>query len=155
MPVEELKKREQVLQALLKKIDDDVSFFSDASEKLRKKRQELLNVVVKAGLEPIPVSFGSGKERDVLRNVENHILELNKVKNLVSMKLKRVLQEEDLVDHLNEKFGKEVKLSFNSKGLIELEVQSKDSSQLSLLLEKSSKKLDALREQVHELTLEK
>lgn len=151
MPSRELKQREEVLQALLKKIDADIDVFSRRAEKVRKKHDELSNVVLDAGLEPVPISFAAGKSVDALRDLDNHVLELNKIKNLISMKLKRILQEEDLLEHLQTEYGQNVTFRRNQKGLIELSVQDKDAQDAYDQMQGSKKKLDDIRAQIHEL----
>ena len=151
MPSKELKEREEVLQALLKKIDADIDVFTKRLEKLHAKHDELTGVVMDAGLEPVPISFQAGKNADVIGELESHVLELNKLKNLLSMKLRRILQEEDLLEHLQTEYGKNVTFRRNTKGGIELNVQDNDAEDAYAQLQLSKKKLDELREQIHEL----
>ena len=61
MPDKSLKEREEVLHALLKKIDQDIDAFTRIAEKLHSKQEQLLDTVMDAALEPIPVKFSSGK----------------------------------------------------------------------------------------------
>lgn len=150
MPSPELKQREESLQALLKRLDTDIDLFSQRLEKLRKKHDELTSVVLDAGLEPVPISFASGKNADVLSELENHILELNKMKNLIQMKLKHILQEEDLLDHLQSEFGKNVSFKRNAKGGIELQVKDLDAETAYDELEQGKRTLEKLRNQIHE-----
>lgn len=151
MPSKELKEREEVLQALLKKIDADIDVFTKRLEKLHEKHDELSGVVLDAGLEPVPISFQAGKNTDVISELESHVLELNKLKNLLSMKLRRILQEEDLLEHLQNEYGKNVTFKRNAKGGVELNVQDKDAEDAYVQLQQSKKKLDELREQIHEM----
>lgn len=150
MPSPELKQREEALQALLKRLDADIDLFTNRLEKLRKKHDELTSVVLDAGLEPVPISFSSGKDADVLKGLEDHILELNKMKNLIQMKLKRIIQEEDLLDHLQSEFGKNVSFKRNAKGGIELQVKDLDAETAYDELEQGKRKLEQLRNQIHE-----
>ncbi len=151
MPSEELKVQEEALQTLLKKIDSDVDKFSRLQEKLRSKHEELSDIVLDAGLSPVPIHFSAGKSEDVLREVESHILELNKLKNLIEMRLKRIFQEEDLLEHLHEHYGKNVSFTRNQKGLIELQVDDADAKNTFAQLQESKKKLDVMRQQIHDL----
>ncbi len=153
MPARELKEREEVLQAFLKKIDADIGVFTRRMEKLQSKHDELSGLVDEAGLEPVPISFNSqySKSGDVLSDLESHILELNKLKNLVGMKLKRLLQEEELLDHLQSEYGKNVLFRRTSKGGIELVIQDKDADATYGELQESKKRLESLRSQIHEI----
>lgn len=151
MPEKSLKDREEVLHALLKKIDQDIDAFTRFAEKLHSKHEKLLDTVMDAGLEPIPVKFSTGKTDDALQEVEQHILELNKLKNLVSMKLKRILQEEDLHQQLQKSFGKDVEFKRTAKGTIEIEVKDPEADAAMSLMSMSRKRLDDLRNQIHEL----
>ncbi len=151
MPSKELKQREETLQALLKKLDSDIELFTKRLDALRNKHDELTDVVLDAGLEPVPISFQAGKSADVIRELESHVLELNKLKNLLSMKVKRILQEEDLLEHLQSEYGKNVSFKRNTKGGIELQVQDKDAEDSYAQLLLGKKKLDELRAQIHEL----
>jgi prefoldin subunit 5 len=152
MPTKELKEREEVLQTLLKKIDSDIDFFTKRMEKLQKKHDKLTDVVEDAGLEPVPISFSvMGKNTDVVKELEDHVLELNKLKNLVSMKLKRILQEEELLDHLQNEYGKNVSFKRNTKGGLELQLKDMDAELAYDELQQNRKKLDSLRGQIHEL----
>lgn len=152
MAVPELKQREEILQALLKKIDGDIELFANRIETLKQKHEELSNVVTDARLSPVPIHFQSGAQsEDVLGQLEAHVLELNKLKNLLAMKLNHILQEEDLLDQLQEKYGKNVTFRRNAKGLIELQVRDPAADESLALLQQSKKKLDALRGQIHEL----
>ncbi|MFH0970821.1 MAG: hypothetical protein V1776_05175 [Candidatus Diapherotrites archaeon] len=154
-PSTSLKGREEVLQSLLKKIDSDIALFDRRAEKLRKKHDELTDAVMDAGLEPVPISFAASgenaKKTDVLQELENHIMELNKLKNLISMKLKRVLQEEELLDHLRTTYGKGVAFNRNTKGGIELQVKDLDADVALSEVMDSKKKIEALRIQIQEL----
>lgn len=152
MPRRELKEREEVLQALLKKIDADIDLFTRRMEKLQKKHDDLSNVVDDSGLEPVPISFipMQGK-MDVLNELEVHILELNKLKNLVGMKLKRLLQEEELLEHLQSEYGSNVQFKRSTKGGIELQVVDKDADSAYGELLESKKRLESLRGQIHEI----
>ncbi len=151
MPQAELKVQEEALQSLLKKIDGDVDKFSRLVEKLHGKHEDLNDVVIDAGLSPVPIHFVAGKSEDVLKEVESHILELNKLKNLIEMRLKRIFQEEDLLEHLQENYGKNVSFKRNLKGLVELQVDDADAKNTYVQLQESKKKLDILREQIHDL----
>jgi division protein CdvB (Snf7/Vps24/ESCRT-III family) len=151
MPSKELKEREEVLQALLKKIDADIDVFTKRLEALHAKHEELNGVVLDAGLEPVPISFQAGKNADVIGELESHVLELNKLKNLLSMKLRRILQEEDLLEHLQTEYGRNVTFKRNARGGVELQVQDADAEDAYVQLQISKKKLDELREQIHEL----
>ncbi len=152
MPGRELKEREEVLQTLLKKIDADIDLFTRRMEKLQKKHDDLSDVVDDSGLEPVPISFiPSQGKMDVLNELEVHILELNKLKNLVGMKLKRLLQEEELLDHLQSEYGKNVQFKRSIKGGIELQVLDKDADSAYGELLESKKRLESLRGQIHEI----
>ncbi len=152
MPSRELKEREQVLQALLKKIDTDIDSFTRRIEKLQSRRDELSGVVDDAGLEPVPISFvPSQGKADVLNELEVHVLELNKLKNLIGMKLKRLLQEEDLLEHLRSEYGKNVSFKRNTKGGIELQVLDREADSAYGELVESKKRLESLRSQIHEI----
>ena len=106
MPGRQLKEREEVLQVFLKKVDADIDKFTQIQEKLEKQHENISDVILDAGLEPIPIRFSAGKGQDALQEVRNYVLELNKIKNLISMKLKRILQEEDLEEHLRDNVEK-------------------------------------------------
>jgi hypothetical protein len=148
----ELKEREEVLQSLLKKIDADIDLFSRRMEKLQKKHDDLSDVVDDSGMEPVPISFVplQGK-MDVLNELEVHILELNKLKNLVGMKLKRLLQEEELLEHLQSEYGKNVSFKRSTRGGVELQVMDKDADSAYGELLESKKRLESLRGQIHEI----
>lgn len=152
MPARELKEREEVLQSLLKKIDADIDLFSRRMEKLQKKHDDLSDVVDDSGMEPVPISFvpAQGKA-DVLNELAIHILELNKLKNLVGMKLKRLLQEEELLEHLQSEYGKNVSFKRSTKGGVELQVMDKDADSAYGELLESKKRLESLRGQIHEI----
>ncbi|MEK6902959.1 MAG: hypothetical protein AABX02_05235 [archaeon] len=150
MPSPELKQREESLQAFLKRLDVDLDLFTHRLESLRKKHDELTGVVLDAGLEPVPISFAGGKNADVLKELENHILELNKMKNLIQMKLKRIIQEEDLLEHLQSEFGKNVSFKRNVKGGIELQIKDLDAETAYDELEQGKRKLEQLRSQIHQ-----
>lgn len=151
MPPQDLKVQEEALQTLLKKIDSDVDKFTRLLERLHNKHEELSDIVTEAGLSPVPIHFTAGKSEDVLHEVESHILELNKLKNLIEMRLKRIFQEEELLDHLHEHYGNNVSFTRNQKGLIELQVDDADAKNTFAQLQESKKKLDVLREQIHDL----
>jgi hypothetical protein len=148
----ELKEREEVLQSLLKKIDADIDLFTRRMEKLQKKHDDLSDVVDDSGMEPVPISFipAQGKA-DVLNELEIHILELNKLKNLVGMKLKRLLQEEELLEHLKSEYGKNVSFKRSTRGGVELQVMDKDADSAYGELLESKKRLESLRGQIHEI----
>ncbi|MEK6970463.1 MAG: hypothetical protein AABW68_02080, partial [archaeon] len=126
--------------------------FTRRIEKLQSRRDELSGVVDDAGLEPVPISFvPSQGKADVLNELEVHVLELNKLKNLIGMKLKRLLQEEDLLEHLRSEYGKNVSFKRNTKGGIELQVLDREADSAYGELVESKKRLESLRSQIHEI----
>ncbi len=151
MPGRQLKEREEVLQVFLKKVDADIDKFTQIQEKLEKQHENISDVILDAGLEPIPIRFSAGKGQDALQEVRNYVLELNKIKNLISMKLKRILQEEDLEEHLRDNVGKNVTFAYDEKGKMQVEVSDVFAQNAYETLQENRKKLDALRQQIHEL----
>ncbi|MEK6821066.1 MAG: hypothetical protein AABY11_01545 [archaeon] len=152
MPPRDLKAKEEILRALLRKIDSDVDLFSKRLDTLHGKHDALTDAVIDAGLQPVPIRFlAQGKNTDILLEIENHILELNKLKNLIGMKLQRLMQEEELLAHLHGTYGDSVSFSRNTKGGIELSVKDLDADVAFAEVVESKKKLDALRSQIQEI----
>jgi len=109
MPVD-LKQKEEALKLLLRKVDAELAEFEKLTGRVEVKRTNLEKSAHAVGMQPVPVDIGpnSGNGGNLEDELKRHVLELNKLKNFINVKLNRVIREEELLEKLKAEYGKSV-----------------------------------------------
>ena len=152
----DLKQQEEELKLLIKKIDSEIADFEKLKTAIDVKKATLGEAVNKAGLQPVPIDVvpHSDSSRDLEEEIKQHILDLNKLKNFINGKLKVVIREEELLNELQEKYGKEVGIKKLPGGEFELTFSDKETEQAFAKLQKSKELLSTVKKSVQSLVEE-
>lgn len=147
------REEEERLRFLITKIDAEILRFNDMKEKLESRLDSFNKELKSEGMQPVPVYFqpASG-QRDLLDDLTEHILELNKMKNLVAQKLKLVIREEELFEKLQQKHGSSVDLKHLPTGEFEIVVSDSETQQVFSQVQASKKNMAALRKSIQDFT---
>lgn len=118
----DLKEQEQQLRLYMKTIEEQINRFESLKKSLQEREDEIREEITKHSFSPTPISLKPSPEYDgdVYAEIQQHLLELNKLKNYISMKLKEVIQEEELLESLKSKFGKSIDFEKPKRGEFEI-----------------------------------
>ncbi len=138
-----LVQEEEKLRVLIRKIDSEISRFEKLKNEIGSKRAKLENDVKKVGLQPVLIKILSSAKSDenIETEINKHILDLNKSKNFINTKLNVVIKEEELIEGLRKKYGKDIDVKTIAKGDFELILSDKGTALASKELAKSRKML--------------
>ncbi len=155
MPAD-LKQQEETLKLLIKKIDSEIVRFEKIKTEVGVKRAKLEESVNTAGLQPVPIEIAphSGTGENLEQEIKQHILDLNKLKNFINGKLNVVIKEEELLNELQKKYGKEVGIKKIPGGEFELTFSDAETKKAFAALQKSKKMLSTVKRSVQSLTEE-
>lgn len=151
----DFREEEERLRFLVVKIDAEITRFSELKEKLELRQEDLSNALRSEGLQPVPIIFQpSSGTKDLLDELTDHVLELNKMKNFVAQKLNMVIKEEELLEKLRKKHGSAVDLKHLPSGEFELVINDTDTQQVFTQVQASRKNMNSLKKTIQELTEE-
>lgn len=148
-----LKEREERLRFLLTKVDSEIDKFESLLGSAENLQSELDAEIRGTGLQSLPINFTPHTEgqRDLQDELKQHILSLNKLKNLINKKLKKVIREEELLEGLQKKYGDKVSLKGAGKGELELIYKDEETEKMFSRLKNSKKMISQLKESVNSL----
>ncbi len=151
-----LKQQEEELRLLIRKIDTEIVAFEKLKTEVSVKKAKIEKSVNVAGLQPVPINIAphSGSADNLVRELEQHVLALNKVKNFINGKLKVVIKEEELLAELQKEYGKEVNIKKHPNGEFELVFSDDGTKAAFKALEKSKGMLETVKKSVQSLTEE-
>jgi len=153
--VKDFREEEERLRFLIAKIDAEISRFSELKEKLESRQEELSDALRSEGLQPVPIIFQpSAGTKDLLDELTDHVLELNKMKNFVAQKLNMAIKEEELLEKLQKKHGSAVNLKHLPSGEFELVINDTDTQQVFAQIQASRKNMNSLKKTIQDLTEE-
>ena len=117
-----LKEQEQQLRLYMKTVDEQIQGFELVRKSLQERMDEIREEITKHSFSPTPISLKpkADFEGDVYADVQRHLLELNKLKNYISIKLKEVVKEEELLQSLKGKFGESIDFEKPKRGEFEI-----------------------------------
>jgi len=149
----ELKDEEERLRVLLKKIDAEILRFNELLEKAKAKREEVEDTITGAGLHKIPVNVKPSSEAlpDLVSELNQHLLNLNKIKNFISGKLEAVVKEEELIEQLKSNFGEKIKIKKQGSADFEVDFSDEETKRMYEKLLKSKKEMESVKALVHEM----
>jgi len=149
--VKDFKEEEERLRFLITKVDSEILRFNEMKDKLDSRLASLDRELKSEGMQPVPVIFQpTAGHKDLLEEITDHILELNKIKNLVAQKLKLVIREEELFDKLQKKHGSSVDLKHLSNGEFEIAVNDAETQQFFSQVQASKKNMAGLRKTIQD-----
>lgn len=148
-----LREEEDRLRFLVSRIDSEIEKFTKMLKELEEKQLVVQNEIEGHGLQPIPVKIKPHSEEteNLLVDMQNHIANLNKMKNFVSQKLNIVIKEEELVESLRDKFGEAVSIKKLPSGEFEIEYSDQDTLMLHSQIQAGKKIVEQLRKSLEEL----
>jgi SMC interacting uncharacterized protein involved in chromosome segregation len=152
----ELKEQEERLRFLLSKVDAEISKFESLVKSIDAKQDSLTAQIRDAGMQSVPIRITPHSEatENLYDEINAHLMDLNKLKNLLSSKLNLVLKEEELFAKLNKKYGKSVDIERSPSGEFEILYKDDDTSAAFSQLSTSKKLIDQLRGSVKDIIAE-
>lgn len=144
----DLKKEEEELKLLVKKIDSEILKIQNILEEIDTKQNNIQIAVTITGLQAAPINIfpHSDNEQNLAEELKQQILELNKSKNFLTSKLDIAIKEEELLAELKKQFGEAISLKKTRSGEFELEFKDKETQKAFDELEKSKKSLKEIKE---------
>ncbi len=152
MPAAELKEQEERLRFLLTRVDSEMAKFERLQKQVDAKQASLSSAISREGLEGVTVNVtphGEGSA-NLAEELRNHLLDLNKTKNLIAGKLNLVVKEEELIASLKGKYGENVALVKLPSGEFEIDFKDPDTEQAFNQVQSGKKLLQQLRESLAE-----
>ncbi|MFH1586272.1 MAG: hypothetical protein ABID38_00270 [Candidatus Diapherotrites archaeon] len=149
----DLKEQEERLKFLISRIDSEIEKFKKILAEVEGKRDELDNAITKKGLQSVPINIAphSMDKRGLYEELQQHILDLNKLKNLINSRLDVVIKEEELILGLKEKYGKSVNLEKNEGGEFEVSFKDAGTENAYSQIKNSRRLIEQLKESIKEL----
>lgn len=118
----DLKEREKQLRLYLKNVESQIKQFESTKKMLQELEDEIRGEITKHSISPTPINLkpSDSYDGDVYGDIQHHLLELNKLRNYISMKLKEVVQEEELLESLQSRFGEKIDFEKPKRGEFEI-----------------------------------
>ncbi len=157
MSENDLKKEEEELKLLIKKIDTEILKLQALLEEAESKHSNIQIAITRTGLQTIPINIlsASNDSIDLVSGLRKQILDLNKSKNFLNSKLDVTIKEEELIEELKKQFGESVSLKKTMQGDFEINYHDKETDKAVLDLEKSKKTLEEIRKSYQNILEEK
>ncbi len=116
--MEDLEEKEQRLKFLQSKVDGEIFKFKTKLSFLDGKMQEIKLATKTVGHEPIPITFTSANNNheNVYDLIKAHLLELDNLKNYLSIELEKIASQKKILKNLDQKYGESVSVVQNSQG---------------------------------------
>ncbi len=148
-----LKEQEERLKFLLSRVDSEITKFERLLKEAQAKRAELEAAVHEQGLKVVPIAVAPHSEgsSNLEEDLQQHLLDLNKLKNLISSKLTIVIKEEELIEGLKKKYGTRVGLEKVGASEFKITYSDSDSEAAFAQINNSKKMISKLRDSVEEI----
>ncbi len=145
-----LKDEEEELRMFIKKTDFEIRKFNEIKQRIDSKKTEVEQSLKNMNLEPVPIRIEPHPNagRDLAREIDEHLLELNKLKNYINTKLKAVLREEKVLESLKKRFGESVDIKKAREGDFEVTYYDNDSEFAAGEIEQSRRSLKEMKKTV-------
>ena len=134
-----LEEQEEELRLFLQSIESRISKLENMKEKFAEKRDNIREELQAHDFAIVPVKISVAECEDILEEIERHLIELNKLKNYLSVKLKNVIEEEKMLEALKQKFGNNVEIEQADQGF-EIIYKDEEAKQAFEELKKSREK---------------
>ncbi len=150
-----LEQKEEELRMFIKRIDSEIQKFTKLKENICSKKSSVETSLRKLNLEPVPIRIepSPNSNRNLEREIEEYLLELNKMKNYINTKLKAVLKEEQLLESLKKRFGESVDIKKAKEGDFEITYYDNESEFTGNELNKSKKSLQEMKKAIDKIEL--
>ena len=118
----ELKEQESKMRLYLSTVEAQIHKFEALKKTLQIREDEIREAIATHSFSPAPISLKPNNtyDGDVYADIQQHLLELNKLKNYISIKLKEIIREEELLSILKSKFGESIDFEKQSRGDFEI-----------------------------------
>lgn len=149
----ELKDQEERLRFLVSKVDSEIKKFQGLLDTAETLGGELDEAVRKEGLQSVPIAISPHSEESegLAEELKQHIMDLNKLKNLINAKLNLVIKEEELIEGLQRKYGNKVSLKRISGGDFEINYADDKTDNAFNQLKNSKKLIAQLKDSVDKI----
>jgi len=153
--MDKLEEQEEELRMFIKRADSEIRKFTELKENIHGKKSDVEDSLHKLNLEPVPIRIepSPNSQRNLEREIDEHLLELSKMKNYINTKLKSVLKEEQLLDSLKKRFGESVDIKHAKQGDFEVTYYDNDSEFAGGELDKSKHSLKEMKKTVDKIEL--
>lgn len=112
----DIEEKEERLKFLQSKVEGEISKFKSKQSFLEGKMQEIKLATKNISHEPIPISFTSNNTENVYDLIKTHLLELENLKNYLSIELEKIIAQKKILNNLEQKYGETVSVVQNSTG---------------------------------------
>jgi len=149
----DLKEQEERLKFLISRIDSEIEKFKKIQSGVGERKDELDGAITKKGLQSVPINIAphSMDKSNLFDEIQQHILDLNKLKNLINGRLEVVIKEEELIQGLKEKYGKSVSLVKGESGEFEVAFKNEETEEAFNQIKTSRRLIEQLKESLKEL----
>lgn len=139
-----LKEQEEKLRLYLQSVENEINKFEKLKETFAQKRESIRAEMQAHDFSLAPVKIQCSETEDLLAEIDSHLTELYKLKNYLSVKIKRVVEEEELLESLTKKFGETIGIDQKDQGF-EIIVSDKAASEAFNELKNSRNKTANLK----------
>ncbi len=140
----DLKEQETELRLFLQSVEEQIEKFNRLKEMFAEKRDSIREAMQQHNFSLVPVKISTEQCEDVLAEIEQHLLELNKLKNYLGVKLKQIIEEEQLLESLKKKFGDTLEIDEAEHGF-EIKYFDSEAKQAFEELQKSKEKISHIK----------
>lgn len=149
----DLKDQEKQLRQFMRTVEEQVARFEYLKNVLQVKMDSIREEITRHSFSPTPISLRPSEtyEGDVYTEVQKHLLELNKMKNYLSIKLKEVIQEEELLESLKGKFGDSINFEKPKRGEFEIVFSDENIKEAFTELNQGKERIKLIKDSLNDL----
>ena len=148
-----LEEQEKQLRLYLRTVEGQIKRFESTKKTLQEREDEIREEITKRSFSPTPISLKPKQDYggDVYAEVQQHLLELNKLRNYISIKLKEVVHEEELLQSLRGKFGDSIDFEKQKRGEFEIVYSDQSVRDAFDSLSNSREKVKLIKDSLNEM----
>ncbi len=136
----DLKEQEEELRLFLQSVEQQIEKFQKLKERFAERRDKIREAIQNHDFALVPVKISTEACEDILAEIEQHLMELNKLRNYLGVKLKQVVEEERLLESLKKQFGENLAIEQLEHGF-EIRYFDSEAKQALEELQKSKEKV--------------
>ena len=146
----DFREQEERLKFLISRINSEISKFEKIQQSMAKMQEKLNTAITQKGLLKVPIDIfpHSEDKQSLYEELRQHVLDLYKLKNLISTKLDLVIKEEELLADLQKEYGTKVELQKLPTGEFELRYHDTETEEAYNAIRTSKKLVSQLRETI-------
>jgi len=144
----DINEKENRYKFLISKIDDELSKFKIKLTALDQKLQDIRDTSKIATHDIIPISLNAKSQDNVYELVKAHILELDNLKNFISLELDKIAKQKNLQKTLQQKFSNNVLVEQSQTGAFKIDYSDNEIDKISDDTLISKKLISSLKESV-------